>query len=58
MVKLSKFQKFNDSDDVKTKAEKIIYFMENEGGFKRFLINGKLDNSKRQYILEKQQGMH
>ena len=58
VVELSKFKKINDSDDAGARAEKIIYFMENEGGFKSSLTKGKLDESKRKYILENEQGLY
>lgn len=57
VVELSKFKKINASDGAGARAEKIIYFMENEGGFKSFLSDGKLDKRKRKYILEKEHGL-
>ncbi len=57
-VDLSKFKKLNTDDNAQQRADKIIHFMENEGGFQSNLKDGKLEEFKRQYILEKEQGLH
>ena len=48
------FEKLSDSDIPEVRAKKIIDLIENEGGFKSVLTNGKLDEAKRNYILQKE----
>lgn len=54
-VELSKFEKFSATDTPKQRAQKIIHFMENEGGFKSSLEeDGKLNSIRKEFILQQE----